>query len=156
MGAISVQYIFRRTKDLPSLSSDERVFRWTKDMIYYAKTDLFKCIFKMHLKVAPYFHRFSMYIFSWKKLHESPKSHLTNGANKICNHVLFIKKSFVRRKTWQIKFNFPSFYLSCLLSDERHFLWTKELASLSSNERCTGLIYKTISGHSITKSCVQY
>merc|ERR1712155_326439 len=101
--SISVQYIFRRTKDLPSLSSDERVFRRAKDMIYYAKTDLFKCIFKMHLKVAPYFHRFSMYIFSWKKLHESPKSHLTNGANQICNHVFFVKKSLVRRKTWQIK-----------------------------------------------------
>ena len=97
---ILVRYIFRRTKDLPSLSSDKRVFHQTKDMIYYAKTDLFKCILKMHLKVAPYFHRFSMYIFSWKKLHESPKSHLTNGANKICNHVSFVKKSFVRRKTW--------------------------------------------------------
>ena len=54
----------------------------------------------MHLKVAPYFHRCSMYIFSWKKLHESPKSHLTSGATKICNHVSFVKKSFVRRKTW--------------------------------------------------------
>jgi len=116
---LSVRYIFHRTKDLPSLSSDERVFRRTKDMIYNAKIDLFKCVFKMHLKVAPYFHRFSMYIFSWKKLHESSKSHLTNGANKICNHVSFVKKSFVRRKTWQIKFNFPSFYLSCLSSDER-------------------------------------
>ena len=131
---------------MPSLSSDERVFRRTKDTKYYvfrrtkdAITDLFKCIFKMHLKVAPYFHRFSMYIFSWKKLHESPKSHLTNGANKICNHVSFVKKSFVRRKTWQIKFNFPSFYLSCLSSDERLFRRTKELASLSSDERCTGL-----------------
>ena len=144
---MSVQYIFHRTKDLPSLSSDERVFRQTKDTIYYvfrrtkdAKTDLFKCIFKMQIKVAPYFHRFSMYIFSWKKLRESPRSHLTNGANKICNHVSFVK-SFVRRKTWQIKFNFPSFYLSCLLSSERLFRRTKELANLSSDERCTRLIF---------------
>ena len=131
---IAVRYIFRRTKDLPILSSDERVFRRTKDMKYYvfrrtkdAITDLFKCIFKMHLKVAPYFHRFSMYIFSWKKLHESPKSHLTNGANKICNRVSFVKKSFIRRKTWQIISNFPSFDLSCLSSDGRVFRRTKDM-----------------------------
>ena len=126
-------------KDLPSLSSNERVFCRTKDMIYYAKTDLFKCILKINLKLAPYFHRFSIYIFSWKKLHESPKCHLTNGANKICNHVSFVKKSFVRRKIWQIRSNFPSFYLSYLSSDERLFRRTKELVSLSSEERCTGL-----------------
>ena len=103
----SVRLVCRRTKDLPSLSSDERVFRRTKDTKYYvfrrtkdAITDLFKCIFKMHLKVAPYFHWFSIYIISWKKLQEWLKSHLTDGANKICNHVSFVEKSFVRRKTW--------------------------------------------------------